>query len=286
MPNNFCYYTWKHNPITSNLMKLYLRKVDKDIELLIFVATTGRSATTTLSEIFERILGCSSHHEPNPNMNGQIMINRNNDDSRFAKFTYETVKSVNIRRLAKGFKYYVETNHMFIKTFIDYVVDDFPQKVKVIHLVRNPVEVAESITRLNQHPGSNIGNQWWSDYHAPENIIKIADVLDNNNEFKDNFYKSLWYWYEIEARVSFWKQKLPNVPFIYFNVRDISNGEKLCGLMEELKLKYDRNKIVDATNIRANQKNCAKKPSLINRNEATKMNEQFQQMLLSKGYLV
>lgn len=75
MPNNFCYYTWKHNPITSNLMKLYLRKVDKDIELLIFVATTGRSATTTLSEIFERIPGCSSHHEPNPNMNGQIMIN-------------------------------------------------------------------------------------------------------------------------------------------------------------------------------------------------------------------
>lgn len=56
-------------------MKLYLRKVDKDIELLIFVATTGRSATTTLSEIFERIPGCSSHHEPNPNMNGQIMIN-------------------------------------------------------------------------------------------------------------------------------------------------------------------------------------------------------------------
>lgn len=280
------HYTIKHNIITSNLMKFYLRNVYRNLEMLIFVATPGRSATATLSHIFKEVDGCSSHHEPHPDMHGKVMINLNNGNDELARFYYKYIKSINIRRLAKEHKYYVETNHMFIKTFIDYVVEDFPQKVKVIHLVRDSIKVAESITRLNQSPGSKIGNTWWLDYHAPQNIIKVADVLDRDEKFNSDFYKSLWYWYEIEARVSFWRKKLSHVPFFDFNVKDINDGNKIIVLLDNLGIKYDKERILRVASTRINIRDHSKIQPPIDKDGAKKMNKKFQEMLISKGYVI
>ena len=199
----------------------------RNLETLIFTATTGRSGTKTLTRIFSVIENCASYHESQPIMNGELMINRDFFDDPRTRFVYKYVKSLNIRRFAKGGRYYFEGNHEFIKSFHDYVIDDFQGKVKVIHLYRNPVKMANSLFTINNHPGTTEGNKWWLNYNSPNNLIRIAHILNRDKDFTHDFYKCLWYWYEIEARVAFWRQHYKEVPFIDFRTEDISNGEKL-----------------------------------------------------------
>ncbi len=284
--NYIKYFTIKHNLLTEKILKRYFKKSCDSVEMFIFTATTGRSATATLAHIFDKVDNCSSHHEPHPAMNGRAMINKNNGDDELSKFIYKYIKSINLRRLSSGYRYYVETNHMFIKSFADYVIDEFRGKVKVIHLIRDPVKVADSITRLNQCPGTEIGNQWWLDYHASNNLIQIAEVLDCDESFKDDFYKSLWYWYETEARVANFKKKYPDVFFIDFFVDDLNDGSKLCSLMNTLDIEYDKNRIIDAAATRVNRRDQSKKKQTLGRDLAQKMNKKFCDMLLSRNYIM
>lgn len=281
------YPSLKYNPVTVGLTKLVLDLKNRSLESVIFVATTGRSGSETLHKVFSSIGQCASTHEPYPIMNNDLMILRNEGDDTLAQNTYNAIKSVNIRRAALGKKYYIETNHMFIKSFIDYAAKDFPDKLKVIHLYRNPVDVALSILSLNNYPncypGTETGNNWYLDYHAAENLIKITDILDNNADFSHTFYKCLWYWFEIEARVKFWKEKLPHIPFYDFNIANLKKEDKFISLLNQLNLEFDVQKIKNTLNTKSNRKTLHKTNSL-DRDSAIMMKEQFEKILVDNGY--
>jgi len=278
------YCTWKHNPITAGIMKLLVRRRSKNLETLIFVATTGRSGTKSLYRIFASIEGCSAHHEPYPEMIGERVANRNRLDDPIARFMYNYIKSVNIRRYTNGAKYYFEANHLFIKSFCDYVFEDFSGKVKVIHLYRHPTKVANSIFALNNYPGTEEGNKWWLDYHSVNNILQMADILDHDKEFSHDFYKCLWYWYEIEARVCFWKTRYPQVQFYDFKTEDIDDRNKLISLIESLGLEFQKKKLLSFSKERINKQTNNKRKLPIPAREAYAMHNKFIRKIVEKGY--
>ena len=289
MLNSIFYYTTKINPITLHFVRSYLNLKCKKLKALIFVATTGRSGTASLAKIFENLPNCSSYHEPYPIMNKEILISKNqrkeNSSVNVEKY-YKYLKATYIRRSAIGARYYVETNHMFIKSFIDYAANDFSDKIKIIHLYRNPLDVANSIMSLGYLPGTKHGNEWYLDYRWFSNKIDISEELDNDAEFRDDFYKCLWYWYEIEERVKFWREKLPNVSFIDFNTDDLNHSEKLCKLFDQLELEYNKENIFNLAKTRQNKKNNLKRENLISKANAEIMHKKFQELLISKGYRI
>ena len=146
-------------------------------------------------------------------------------------------KSINILRAAAGYQYYLEGNHLFIKTFVAHAAREFGDRLAVIHLVRPALEVATSIYRLQRQPGTESGNRWWLDYRAPLNRIRIADALEG--EYSHPFYKGLWYWFEIETRVQEWRQRLPAVRFLRFETGWLNQPQRLATLAKELGITVD-----------------------------------------------
>jgi hypothetical protein len=228
----------KHSAPAAAVAHCYYALRSRTVERLIFTATTGRSGTLTLTRIFAGIPGCRALHEPYPVMHGEALRAANYGDSDALDRFYRA-KSINILRAAAGYQYYLEANHLFIKTFVAHAAREFGRRLAVIHLVRPALEVATSIYRLHRQPGTESGNRWWLDYRAPLNRIRIADALEVG-EFSHPFYKGLWYWFEIEMRVREWRERLPTVPFVRFETDWFNQPQRLVALARELSIVVDR----------------------------------------------
>ena len=202
-------------------------------ERFVFVATTGRSGTHTLARICARIPGCASFQEPTPNMNGPVLQAAAAGDLEEVRRHY-VAKSAAIRRAAAGSKYYVETNHQFIKVFAALAVEDFGDRLAVIHLQRPPLEVAASIFALGSWPGTESGNKWWLDPTAPTNLVQVSDVLRNDGPFAHPFYRALWYWHEIEARVDAFRQAYPRIPIATLKTDDLNDADRVSECLRKL----------------------------------------------------
>jgi hypothetical protein len=249
----------------------------RPVEKFIFTATTGRSGTLTLARIFAGIPRCRAVHEPKPIMNDEALRAASHGDENELKRLYGT-KTIHILRAATGYRYYLEANHLFIKTFIGHAVRDFGNRLAVIHLVRPPVEVAMSIYRLQDQPGTEAGNRWWLDYRAPLNCIRIADALDGD-EFSHPFYKGLWYWFEIETRVREWRLRLPAVRFVRFETGWLNDPEHLFALALALGVAADRRQIDSQVGMNAHGRDREKLIPPLPPDEAHGMLERFVAML-------
>jgi hypothetical protein len=267
-----------HNPVVAGLALGMLRLRTRTVEKLIFTATTGRSGTLTLTKLFAAIPGCRAEHEAAPIMNGPVLRAAMYGDAALVNRVYRRVKSVNIRRAAVGHRYYFESNHLFIKTFAHNAVADFGDRLAVVHLVRPAVDVANSIYQLRDYPSTKNGDYWWLDFRAPTNLLVMADVLESDPEFSHPFYKALWYWYELEARIAAWRTRNPTVPVIYFETQWLNELERVCGLFDGLGLKYDKALLQPVVgskeNTREHQKVGALPPQ-----EAVQMAARFLQLL-------
>ena len=48
---------------------------------------------------------------------------------------------------------------------------------------------------------------WYFDYKAANNKIRIADILEQDENYTHVFYRCLWYWYEMEERVKAFREQ-------------------------------------------------------------------------------
>jgi hypothetical protein len=234
----YAFSPFKHNRVVAALALRILELRTRGLEKLIFTATTGRSGTLTLARLFSAVPDCIAVHEGHPIMHGPVLRAASFGDTALVNRVYRQIKSVNILRAAAGHRYYLEANHLFIKTFIQNAVQDFGERMVVIHLVRPAVEVATSIYCLNDCPGTERGNYWWLDYRAPNNLLPMADILESTGAFSHPFYKALWYWHEVEARIAAWRARMPTLKFVRFETHWFNDLNKVSALLDELGIRY------------------------------------------------
>jgi hypothetical protein len=268
-------HSWLVGELALGLLKLRTQRVRK----LIFTATTGRSGTLTLTRLFAAVPGCRAVHEGFPPMNGPVLQAAASGDMALVDRVYRRVKAVNIRRAALGHRYYFEGNHLFIKTFAPNAVADFGRRVAVIHLVRPAVEVANSIYQLGDYPSTERGDYWWLDFKAPTNLLPMADLLESDPEFSHPFYKALWYWHEVEARISAWRARTPAVRVVDFKTEWLSDLTRARGLLDELGVQYDAERLAQAIGTKANTKDHQKIGAALPAEEAQQKTERFQALL-------
>ncbi len=274
----------KQNALAAFLANSYFDLRNRGLEKLIFTATTGRSGTKTLANIFSIVPGFLALHEPYPIMNDKVLRAATYGDLEYVERIYRQVKSVNIRRAAVGYRYYLESSHLFVKTFIHHAARDFGNRVGVIHLVRAPTEVANSIYQLQHYPGTEEGNRWWLDHRAPSNRIKLADILDTHKEFSHPFYRGLWYWFEIETRIAEWEKRLPSVPFIRFETNWLSDEQRVFNLLDRLNVKFDKSAIHTLIGSRENVREHHKLISPVGKRESALMLTRFQELVTENGF--
>lgn len=221
--------TIKVNHATALLARIIGRILCSTINSFTFVATTGRSGTHTLERLFSTIPDAASFHEPHPSMNGIILREFNEGNKKYVEREFILRKLPNIYWSAKIKKFYIEANHLFIKCFADFSFKYFKNRLQVLHLHRNPIQVALSYYLRGCIPGkdniknSNLrGIDWLIDPKAKENLIQICNII-NEYPFTHDFYKLIWYCYETEARIINFKKKYPEVPVYYFDTDNLNN---------------------------------------------------------------
>lgn len=275
----------KYHPAVSDQVRRYYRFRCRNLKKMVFVATTGRSGTMTLGDIFNAIPGCKAEHEPYPAMFDDVLAAKSSGNEDYVKNMYWRIKSINLWRAASGYEFYFESNHMFVKTYIEYAIQDFGERALIIHLVRDPVKVANSIYALQDFPGTVEGNKWWLDYRTADNLLAIADILDADEEFRHPFYKGLWYWYEMEARIASWKQKLPQVTFLRFRTEDFNDHEKTCTLLRDIGVDFDPDRVAARISTKSNTRPDQKIAEPLPASEAAERHQRFREFLLARGLI-
>jgi len=233
----------KHNKFSSMIFNTYLEKKYALNKKFIFASTTGRSGTTTLTNILASCENVSAFHEPYPIMNGRALKEYNNNNKNRAENMFNYIKVPNILRSIASSDTYFESNHMFIKSYIEFAYNYFGEKMSVIHLRRNPLEVADSIISIQNEPGTVSGNHWWLGYKWNGNLIKIDEFLDSYTGIEASFLKALWYWFEIEARINYWQIKLPDLKVKKIETNQLNNLQTVTELLDELNVPYKYEKI-------------------------------------------
>ena len=240
--SNFMNEIIKHNPLSEYLYNYYLDIKNANTEAYIFVACTGRSGSLTMTEIFKAVEGCASYHEPSPKMLSQTELT--GDKKEFFRRKFHKLKKVYIKRAAAGHKYYFESNHLFIKNFINPAVEYFGDKIRIIHLVRDPVSVARSLYKLNHIPGkTDISKYYYLDPMADDNLIDIRYLLEGDGEFTHEFFNCLWYFYEIEARIEEAKERHPESFYFKIRTQELNNIEVLGAMFDALRVPVDMQRL-------------------------------------------
>lgn len=274
----------KYNDVVGSLARKYYDIRASALEKVIFTATTGRSGTLTLTKLFATVPDCLSLHEPYPIMNGRVLRAASSGDLRSAGKRYFQVKAVCIRRAAIRYRYYMEANHLFIKSFVEAAASDFRDRMEIVHLVHSPLSVANSIYRLDEFPGTPRGNYWWLDYRAPTNRVQIVDLLEQDKRYSHPFFRCLWYWFEVEARVQDWRTRLPEVRFHRFETPWFNDSRRVHGLLRDLGIRYDPEAIEARVGKREHVREEQKRLDAVPPELAREMLESFEEALRARGY--
>lgn len=128
-------------------------------EHFVFTLTSGRSGTLTLSEMLKQnTQDCLVVHEPYLKMGNPTMFGLPTYDQ--ATGNLEALKRVVLRKseTIKAYResIYVESSHAFLKSYWNVAPEFFPG-MKVLHLIRNPLEVARSEANRDNWKLTGIG---------------------------------------------------------------------------------------------------------------------------------
>lgn len=225
----------------------------RKVEAYVFVATTGRSGSQTLSAVFEAADDAVSLHEPYPIMYSDHPPSVEKE-GHFRRL-FLSRKRINIRRAAAGYRYYVETNHQFIKSFCGQAIEEFGDRIRVIHLHRDPVSVATSLLAIGSIPGKTpTGRLYLLDPAAEDNTLRIPDLLYGDPRFSHDIFKCLWYCYETEARIEDARRRYPYVRWHFLRTEQLNDATALRNLFDRLSVSYSPHRLVSLAGMRLNPK--------------------------------
>ena len=241
----------RYHPTFVNLYDRYLDLLCRDVEAYVFVATTGRSGSETLARVFDAAESAACFHEPEPIMYRDYPPGM--DRNSYFDDLFQKKKRIRIKRSAAGKKYYVETNHQFVKNFAGQAIACFKEKVRVIHLVRDPAEVAKSFFEIASVPGkTRTGKLYLLDPGDDDNRIDLSDILLRDPHFSHDLYRCLWYWYEIQARTKEVRERYSNLAWHTIRTEELNRKESLAGMFHALRINVDENKLESVVGLRAN----------------------------------
>lgn len=113
---------------------------------IVFLLGNGRSGTRFLCGLFHNnVKDCAAVHEPYLRAGAPSMFGRPIFDYTHGR--HDRVRTAFVRKLRGILSYqarwYVETNHAFLKSFSDAAMEVFPD-MKLVHVGRNPIQVCAS----------------------------------------------------------------------------------------------------------------------------------------------
>lgn len=189
---------------------------------LIFSINSGRAGSKYLAQLLGTARSVESFHEAEPKMSGEFM-SMINSAPMAASRDQRRIKADAIAAIlrSKPGAIYAETNHAFIKTFFDVVLDDFPSG-SVINLRRDLPLVLKSFVELGYFsPLNPLSFSWMS---SPNAATAALPAIGPDSSL-DQFDLCIAYLLDIEARAARFREEYPEVPLYEVRLEELNRIE-------------------------------------------------------------
>lgn len=202
---------------------------------LIFSINSGRSGSKYLAQLLGTARHVKNFHEAEPQMSGDFIAMINSKPLATTR-ERRRIKSAAIAKTLRAMQpneTYVETNHTFIKTFFDVVLEEF-RNVHVIILRRDLVLVLKSFVELGYFSPLNPRAENWMS--SPNAATAALPALAPDAEL-DQFDRCIAYLIDIEARAERFRKEYPHVPTHEVDLEQLNDIRFVKTLFERLGLK-------------------------------------------------
>lgn len=223
---------------------------------LFFCINPGRSGSHYLQKILECASEVESFGECPPTMCEKHLW-AVNERPYAESYDSRMVKVNKIEKMLKGLpagkSIYSETNHMFIKTFFDVVMDRFGDDVEVIILRRNLSNTLKSFIELEYLGKNHVSYDWMVHPESPSAAIKCIKSFKN----MDHYDRCISYLIDIEARALRFQRDYPNTKVYDVRLEELNDKQLVIGLFERLGI-TPTNQLDAAVGNSINQRNARK----------------------------
>jgi hypothetical protein len=197
------------------------QKTLKSDNRLIFCINSGRAGSEYLTTLLGSAKDVAAFHEPHPAMSGRFleMVNRLPLEKTFAerKIKVEAIRE-KLRELPPG-KIYAETNHMFIKTFFDVVLDSFPREnITIVVLRRDLIKVLKSFLSMGYFSSKNQAWPLWM--HCVPSANSLFKPPRSYNKMTQS-ERILSYLFDIECKIENFLSKNKDLNVVEINLDQI-----------------------------------------------------------------
>jgi hypothetical protein len=206
---------------------------------MVFSANTGRAGSNFLADLLTAAPGVSGGHECEPTMTGPWLRrvayeppNTSYDDRRVKVDALR----VELQRLEPN-STYVDTSHMFVKTFADVVFDEFQHHlISVVVLRRDPVATARSFFALDYFgPRRLEWYDWMIPPTAPQAMFRLEPQL-----VESQFDLIFGYFVDIDVRTRRLRELTPAVNWVDARLDEVSTPSGARALFRALGMKPPR----------------------------------------------
>ena len=163
----------------------YACQVTPGKPLLVFSINPGRSGSAYLQALLATAVGAVGAHEDPPTMVGEYLFAVEQQPRAASRDERQTkVEAIEAAmELTPGAAAYIDTTNMFVKTFADVVIDAFgADRVGVIHLRRNTLDVARSFRELGCYtPTNTVSRPWMFDPLSPQSLAATYHRVDRDD---------------------------------------------------------------------------------------------------------
>ena len=203
---------------------------------LIFSINSGRSGSQYLAQLLGSTKETCAFHEAKPDMSGPFlqMVCQNGLDATFTtrNIKVQAIEQI-ITRLPPGTRY-AETNHMFIKTYFDVVMQHFGEdSIQIIHLRRHLPSVLKSFINMGYYSERN--RVWPAWMHVPGHCNSIFSPPPLPRE-ADQFDLAIGYLLDIEARAEFFRTRYPRCEIHAVRLESLQEPARASAFLEALNL--------------------------------------------------
>ncbi len=225
---------------------------------LIFSISSGRAGSEYLKTILGTAKNVKSFHEPEPTMSGiflkDVMVN-----SLPLSYEKRLNKVKAVRETVSHFPpsiVYAETNHMFIKTFYDVILENFKEcDVYVIVLRRSLEKVLASFIKMGYYTEKNSAWPHWM--HKVPSLNSLLKPLKSFEEM-DQYDRAIAYLLDIEMRAQeFVRTENGNCIIEEINLDEIQTFDQVENLFNKLGLcitPYTKEVVGEVVNARKERK--------------------------------
>ena len=198
----------------------------------IFSVNPGRSGSEYLSTLFASVGGTLAFHEAEPTMSGPILESAMKEGLQRTR-PARLVKIAEVRRLLaeSGASTYVETNHMFAKTFFDVALEELPAPAVAVVILRRPwANVMRSFLSLGYFTDRR---PVWIDWmRVPRREGAAEDVLHP----EDPMRAAAEYLLKMERRSRDIQDWYPEITYVDCSLETLQSFEGVKALFDRLGL--------------------------------------------------